>query len=133
MPIWPLAGRGLHMRVVSYPAKFGLTLVRIFLNMSNHATCSYFKQWQWAFFAPSCSLGCLGLALVHFRSNPTFAGKYESCMEAASQIGFTSIGSPDWPRTPTQGFKTTIAPAFLNPQKSHQPTLQHKITQEPIL
>ena len=44
-----------------------------------------------------------------------------------------STRSPDWPRTPTQGFKTTIAPAFLNPQKSRQPTLPHKITQKPII
>ena len=47
-------------------------------------------------------------------------------MEVGSRVGFTSIRSPDWRMIPTQGFKTTIVPTFLNLQESHQP---HSTTQ----
>ena len=77
-------------------------------------------------------LNCLGLTLIRFRSNPMFAGRYESCMEAESQVGFTSIRSPNWPSTPHTRLQNYHSPRILNPQKSRQPTLPHKITQEPI-
>ena len=50
-------------------------------------------------------------------------------MEAEVPLSHRLIGSGLRP----QGFKPTIAPAFLNPQESHQPTLSHEITPEPIL
>ena len=45
-------------------------------------------------------------------------------MEVETQVGFTSIRSPDSRRIPTQGFKTTIVLLFLIP-KNHFNSLYH--------
>ena len=47
-------------------AKVGLTLVMIFLNFANHRRLCL-NCGEFAFFAPSCWLGCLNFALAPIR------------------------------------------------------------------